>query len=168
MSPLSPGKKHIGRCVCVYVDLRDLVAYRVIFAPHPHVGDKWCVYPTYDFTHCIVDSLENITHSLCTIEFENRKASYYWLLHALDMYCPPQIEFSRLNVSGYVMSKRKLTLLVEEGIVRGWDDPRLPTIEGLRRRGYTPAGINDLCERVGIAERLLETNASRRNISGIN
>jgi len=131
-------------------NLRDLVAYRVIFAPHPHVGDKWCVYPTYDFTHCIVDSLENITHSLCTIEFENRKASYYWLLHALDMYCPPQIEFSRLNVSGYVMSKRKLTLLVEEGIVRGWDDPRLPTIEGLRRRGYTPAGINDLCERVGI------------------
>merc|ERR1712063_54623 len=95
-------------------NLRDLVAYRVIFAPHPHVGDKWCVYPTYDFTHCIVDSLENITHSLCTIEFENRKASYYWLLHALDMYCPPQIEFSRLNVSGHVMSKRKLTLLVEE------------------------------------------------------
>jgi len=131
-------------------NLRDMVAYRIIYQPHPHVGDKWCIYPTYDYTHCIVDSLEHITHSLCTIEFENRKPSYVWLLNALDLYCPPQIEFSRLNISGYVMSKRKLTLLVEKGIVRGWDDPRLPTIEGLRRRGYTPGGINTLCERVGI------------------
>jgi glutaminyl-tRNA synthetase len=114
------------------------------------VGDKWCIYPTYDFTHCIVDSLEDITHSLCTLEFENRKASYYWLLHALDLYCPPQIEFSRLNVSGYAMSKRKLTLMVDQRIVHGWDDPRMPTIEGLRRRGYTPEGINNFCERVGI------------------
>merc|ERR1712100_190570 len=131
-------------------NLRDLVAYRIIYSPHPHVGDKWCIYPTYDYTHCIVDSLEHITHSLCTIEFENRKASYNWLVESLGLYLPPQIEFSRLNVSGYVMSKRKLTILVEKGIVRGWDDPRLPTIEGLRRRGYTPEGINTLCERVGI------------------
>jgi len=131
-------------------NMRDLVAYRIKFSAHPHVGDKWCIYPSYDFTHCIIDSLEDITHSLCTLEFEIRRESYIWLLRVLDLYVSPQIEFSRLNITGHVMSKRKLTELVERKIVNGWDDPRLPTIDGLRRRGYTPEAINNFCEKVGI------------------
>lgn len=133
-------------------NMRDLVAYRIKFLPHPHVGDKWCIYPSYDFTHCIIDSLEDITHSLCTLEFEIRRESYIWLLRALDIYVPPQIEFSRLNLTYHVMSKRKLTLLVEKGFVSGWDDPRLPTIDGFRRRGYTPESINSFCEKIGITK----------------
>eukprot|EP01094_Clydonella_sp_ATCC50884_P008021 TRINITY_DN1729_c1_g1_i2.p1 TRINITY_DN1729_c1_g1~~TRINITY_DN1729_c1_g1_i2.p1 ORF type:complete len:466 (-),score=162.87 TRINITY_DN1729_c1_g1_i2:341-1738(-) len=131
-------------------NMRDLVAYRIKYAAHPRSGDKWCIYPTYDYTHCICDSLEDITHSLCTLEFDVRREPYEWLVRALGIYCPPQIEFSRLNVSNYMMSKRRIIKLVESGIVRGWDDPRLATIVGLRRRGYTPEAIKDLCERVGI------------------
>jgi len=115
--------------------MRDPMAYRIKYAPHPHVGDKWCIYPTYDFTHCIHDSLENITHSLCTLEFEIRRDSYYWLLDALDLYKPFVWEFSRLNVTRNVTSKRKIVQLIEEKYVKGWDDPRLFTLNGLRRRG---------------------------------
>ena len=131
----------------------DLAAYRVKFASHPHTGDKWCIYPTYDYTHCLVDSLENITHSLCTLEFESRQApngSYYWLLDALDAYKPVTWEFSRCNITYNVMSKRKLNLLVTKGYVNGWDDPRLLTLEGLRRRGYTPTAINAFCSSLGV------------------
>jgi len=128
----------------------DHVAYRIRYVPHPHAGDKWCIYPSYDFTHCICDSLENITHSLCSLEFEVRRESYEWVLDALDIYRSPQIEYSRLNITRTVMSKRKLIQLVEEKRVRGWDDPRLPTINGLRRRGYTPQSVNAFCERVGV------------------
>jgi glutaminyl-tRNA synthetase len=131
--------------------MRDPVAYRVKFTPHPHVGDLWCVYPTYDFEHCIVDSIENITHSLCTLEFEIRRDPYYWLLEALDLYRASVWEYSRLNISQTVMSKRKLQKLVEEKFVKGWDDPRLPTLNGLRRRGYTAQAINDFVDTVGVA-----------------
>lgn len=138
-------------------NMRDMVAYRIIYKPHPHAGDKWCIYPTYDYTHCICDSLEDITHSLCTLEFAIRRKSYQWLLHELGIYCPPQLEFSRLNITNFTMSKRKLTKLVSAGIVDGWDDPRLPTLEGLRRKGYTADAINAFCEKVGItrAENLI-------------
>ena len=131
----------------------DLAAYRVKFATHPHSGDKYCVYPTYDYTHCLVDSLENITHSLCTLEFETRQAPngpYYWLLDALDMYKPVTWEFARCNITYNVMSKRKLNKLVTDGHVCGWDDPRLLTLEGLRRRGYTPSAVNAFCEELGV------------------
>jgi glutaminyl-tRNA synthetase len=121
--------KHNNPC------MRDPVAYRIKYAPHPHAGDKWCVYPTYDYTHCINDSLENITHSLCTLEFEIRRDSYYWLLEALDLYRPFVWEYSRLNLTRNVLSKRIITKLVESKIVNGWDDPRLLTLNGLRRRG---------------------------------
>ncbi|ELR22833.1 glutamine-tRNA ligase [Acanthamoeba castellanii str. Neff] len=130
--------------------LWDHVAYRVKFVPHPHAGDKWCIYPSYDFTHCICDSIENITHSLCSLEFEVRRESYEWVLDALDIYRSPQIEYSRLNITYTVMSKRKLIQLVDEKYVTGWDDPRLLTVNGLRRRGYTPESINAFCERVGV------------------
>lgn len=131
--------------------MRDPVAYRVKMLPHPHVGDKWCLYPTYDFEHCIVDSLENITHSLCTLEFEIRRDPYYWLLEALDLYRASVWEYSRLNISQTVMSKRKLQKLVEEKYVNGWDDPRIPTLNGLRRRGYTADAINEFVDAVGVA-----------------
>ncbi len=121
--------KHPNPC------MRDPVAYRIKYAPHPHVGNKWCIYPTYDYTHCLNDSLENITHSLCTLEFEIRRDSYYWLLEALDLYRPFVWEYSRLNLTKNVLSKRKLTQLVNEKKVNGWDDPRLLTVNGLRRRG---------------------------------
>ena len=128
----------------------DLIAYRIKFVPHPKAGDKWCIYPSYDFTHCIVDSLENITHSLCTLEFETRRASYYWLLDVLDMYKPLVWEYSRLNISHTVLSKRKLNKLVTDKYVNGWDDPRLMTLAGLRRRGVTPESINLFCRELGI------------------
>jgi glutaminyl-tRNA synthetase len=115
--------------------MRDPVAYRIKYVPHPHAGDKWCIYPTYDYTHCLNDSLENITHSLCTLEFEIRRDSYYWLLEALDLYRPFVWEYSRLNLTRNVLSKRKLTQLVNGKHVRGWDDPRLLTVNGLRRKG---------------------------------
>jgi len=139
--------KHSNPC------MRDPVAYRIKYAPHPHAGDKWCIYPTYDYTHCLNDSLENITHSLCTLEFEIRRDSYYWLLEALDMYRPFVWEYSRLNLTKIAMSKRKLTDLVTKNLVRGWDDPRLPTINGLRRRGYTAEAINNFVDTVGVTRR---------------
>ncbi|KNA02620.1 hypothetical protein SOVF_216950 [Spinacia oleracea] len=131
-------------------NMYDLIAYRIKFAHHPKAGDKWCIYPSYDFAHCIVDSLENVTHSLCTLEFETRRASYYWLLHALDLYMPYVWEYSRLNVTNTVMSKRKLNSLVTEKYVDGWDDPRLMTLAGLRRRGVSPTAINAFVRGIGI------------------
>ncbi|KAL3507020.1 hypothetical protein ACH5RR_032402 [Cinchona calisaya] len=131
-------------------NMYDLIAFRIKFTPHPHAGDKWCIYPSYDFAHCIVDSLENITHSLCTLEFETRRASYYWLLDVLGLYLPYVWEYSRLNLTNTVMSKRKLNSLVTEKWVDGWDDPRLMTLAGLRRRGVTPTAINAFVRGIGI------------------
>lgn len=131
-------------------NMYDLIAYRIKFTPHPHAGDKWCIYPSYDYAHCIVDSLEDITHSLCTLEFETRRASYYWLLHVLDLYQPYVWEYSRLNVTNTVMSKRKLNFIVTNKYVDGWDDPRLMTLAGLRRRGVTSTAINAFVRGIGI------------------
>lgn len=128
----------------------DLVAYRIKFHPHPHVGDKWVIYPSYDFTHCLNDSIENISHSLCTLEYVPRRESYNWLVEALDMYRPLVWEYGRLNLTHTVLSKRLLITLVRDGHVRGWDDPRMPTIAAYRRRGYTPEAINNFCEEVGV------------------
>ncbi|EKX45885.1 hypothetical protein GUITHDRAFT_163164 [Guillardia theta CCMP2712] len=131
----------------------DTVFYRIKFSPHPKAGDRWCIYPTYDYTHCIVDSLENISHSLCTLEFETRQAAdgpYYWLLHKLGIYKPVTWEYSRCNITHNVLSKRKLNALVTKKIVSGWDDPRLLTLDGLRRRGYSPSSINAFCEQIGV------------------
>ncbi|XP_026407889.1 glutamine--tRNA ligase-like [Papaver somniferum] len=131
-------------------NMYDLIAYRIKFTPHPHAGDKWCIYPSYDYAHCIVDSLENITHSLCTLEFETRRASYYWLLDALSLYQPYVWEYSRLNITNTVMSKRKLNKLVTDKWVDGWDDPRLMTLAGLRRRGVSATAINTFIRGIGI------------------
>jgi len=133
--------------------MRDFVAYRIRYTPHPHSGDKWCIYPTYDYTHCIVDSIENITHSLCTLEFEIRRESYFQLLKDLDIYKPIVWEYSRLNISNTVLSKRKIQTLVDEGYVESWSDPRLLTLQGLRRRGYTSSMINDFCAHLGVARK---------------
>ena len=135
------------------LSLRDPVMYRILRATHHRTGDKWCIYPLYDFTHCLSDSIEGITHSICTLEFENNRPLYDWFLDELNVYHPQQIEFARLNLSYTMMSKRKLLQLVEEGIVAGWDDPRMPTISGLRRRGYTADSIRNFCERIGVAKR---------------
>jgi glutaminyl-tRNA synthetase len=128
----------------------DLVAYRIMFHAHPMTGDAWCIYPSYDYSHCIIDSLENITHSLCTLEFEMRRESYFWLLWVLKIYKPKVWEYSRLSMEYNVLSKRKLITLVDEKIVRGWDDPRLLTINGLRRRGFSATAINNFCAGVGV------------------
>ena len=128
----------------------DLIAYRIKFVEHPHAGDKWCIYPSYDYTHCLVDALENITHSMCTLEFETRRASYFWLLEVLDLYKPVVWEYSRLNITHNVLSKRKLNRLVMDGYVKGWDDPRLLTLSGLRRRGVTADAVNAFCRDIGI------------------
>ena len=132
--------------------MRDPVLYRILKASHHRSGDKWCIYPMYDFTHCLSDSLEGITHSLCTLEFENNRALYDWVLEQLEVYHPQQIEFARLNLSYTVLSKRKLLQLVQEGQVSGWDDPRMPTLSGLRRRGFTPEAIRAFCDRIGVAK----------------
>lgn len=128
----------------------DPVAYRIKFLPHARTGDQWCIYPTYDYTHCLCDSIENITHSLCTKEFQSRRSSYYWLCNSLDIYCPVQWEYGRLNVSYTVVSKRKIAKLIERGIVKDWDDPRLFTLTALRRRGFPPEAINQFCAKMGI------------------
>lgn len=128
----------------------DSVAYRIKYVQHPMAGDEWCIYPSYDFTHCLCDAIEDITHSLCTLEFESRRASYYWLLDVLDTYKPVVWEYSRLNITNTVLSKRKLNRLVTEDHVHGWDDPRLLTLAGLRRRGVAPASINAFCREIGI------------------
>ncbi|WNG13825.1 glutamine--tRNA ligase/YqeY domain fusion protein [Cystobacter fuscus] len=133
-------------------NLRDPVLYRIIHAHHHRQGDKWCIYPMYDWAHGIEDSIERITHSLCTLEFENHRPLYDWFLDELGVYHPQQIEFSRLNLTYTVMSKRKLLELVQGGSVRGWDDPRMPTISGLRRRGCTPEALRAFCEDVGVTK----------------
>ena len=133
--------------------MRDPTLYRIRRVSHHRTGDAWCIYPMYDFTHCLSDSLEGITHSICTLEFENNRQLYDWILDELDVYHPQQIEFARLNLSYTVLSKRRLIQLVEEKHVSGWDDPRLLTLSGLKRRGYTPEAIRNFCERIGVARR---------------
>ena len=135
------------------LNLRDPVIYRILNVPHHRTGDAWCIYPTYDFAQGQSDSIERVTHSICTMEFEDHRPLYDWLLDSLELFHPQQIEFARRNLSHTVMSKRTLLGLVEQGIVDGWDDPRMPTISGMRRRGYTPESIRAFCEQVGIAKR---------------
>jgi glutaminyl-tRNA synthetase len=136
-----------------FMVMRDPVLYRVRFADHHQTGDKWCIYPMYDFTHCISDALEGITHSICTLEFQDNRRLYDWVLDNITIDCRPrQYEFSRLNLEYTVMSKRKLNQLVTEKLVNGWDDPRMPTISGLRRRGFTPASIREFCKRIGVTK----------------
>lgn len=136
-----------------FMCMRDPVIYRVKFAHHHQTGDKWCIYPMYDFTHCISDALEGITHSLCTLEFQDNRRLYDWVIENISIECTPrQYEFSRLNVEYTVLSKRKLIQLVEDKHVEGWDDPRMPTLAGLRRRGYTPASIVEFCKRIGVTK----------------
>lgn len=136
-----------------YIVMRDPVIYRIMRAHHHRTGDKWCIYPMYDFAHCISDAIEGITHSICTLEFENNRPLYDWVLAQLPIKnLPRQIEFARLNLNYTLMSKRRLLQLVQENFVTGWDDPRMPTISGLRRRGYTPEAIRDFCDRIGVAK----------------
>jgi len=134
------------------INLRDPVMYRIKHASHHRSGDRWCIYPSYDYTHGQSDSIEGITHSICTLEFENHRPLYDWFCEALGIHHPQQIEFARLNLTYTVMSKRKLLQLVQEKHVAGWDDPRMPTIRGLRRRGYTPESLRAFCERIGVAK----------------
>lgn len=137
-----------------FMVMRDPVIYRIKFATHHQTGDKWCIYPMYDFTHCISDAIECITHSLCTLEFQDNRRLYDWVLEniSIERPLPHQYEFSRLNLEGTLTSKRKLLKLVNEGIVDGWNDPRMPTISGLRRRGYTPASLREFCRRIGVTK----------------
>jgi glutaminyl-tRNA synthetase len=135
------------------INLRDPVMYRVLRATHHRTGDKWCIYPTYDFAHGQSDSIEGITHSICTLEFEDHRPLYDWYLDQLGIHHPQQIEFARLNLTYTVLSKRKLLQLVQQKLVTGWDDPRMPTLAGIRRRGYTPEAIRIFCERIGVAKR---------------
>lgn len=137
-----------------FMVMRDPVLYRIKFASHHQTGDKWCIYPMYDFTHCISDAIERITHSLCTLEFQDNRRLYDWVLDniSIERPLPHQYEFSRLNLEGTLTSKRKLLKLVNEGIVDGWNDPRMPTISGLRRRGYTPASLREFCRRIGVTK----------------
>ncbi len=134
------------------INMRDPVLYRILHASHHRTGDTWCIYPLYDYAHGQSDSIEKITHSICTLEFEDHRPLYDWLLDQLGIYHPQQIEFARLNLSYTVLSKRKLIRLVADRHVRSWDDPRMPTISGLRRRGYTPEAIRDFCDRIGVAK----------------
>jgi glutaminyl-tRNA synthetase len=136
------------------INMRDPTLYRIKHVAHHRTGNKWCIYPMYDFTHCLSDAIESITHSLCTLEFENNRPLYDWVLDTLETEChPQQIEFARLNLNYTVLSKRRLIQLVEEGHVNGWDDPRMPTISGIRRRGYNPESIRNFCDRIGVAKR---------------
>ena len=137
-----------------FMVMRDPVIYRIKFASHHQTSDKWCIYPMYDFTHCISDAIERITHSLCTLEFQDNRRLYDWVLEniSIERPLPHQYEFSRLNLEGTLTSKRKLLKLVNEGIVDGWNDPRMPTISGLRRRGYTPASLREFCRRIGVTK----------------
>ncbi len=134
------------------LNMRDPVIYRILHAEHHRTGNTWCIYPMYDFTHCLSDSIEGITHSICTLEFEDHRPLYDWFLDELDVFHPQQIEFARLNLSYTIMSKRKLMELVEEGHVNGWNDPRMPTLGGIRRSGYTPESIRNFCDRIGVAK----------------
>jgi len=134
------------------VNLRDPVMYRILHAAHHRTGDSWCIYPMYDWAHGQSDSIERITHSLCTLEFEDHRPLYDWFVRELGIYAPRQIEFARLNITHTMLSKRRLLRLVEDGVVAGWDDPRMPTIAGIRRRGYPPAAIRDFCDRIGLTK----------------
>ncbi len=134
------------------INMRDPVLYRILRSTHHRTGDKWCIYPMYDYAHGQSDSMEQITHSICTLEFEDHRPLYNWFLDELEIYHPQQIEFARLNLTYTVMSKRKLLQLVKEGLVSGWDDPRMPTICGMRRLGYTPEAIREFCDRIGVAK----------------
>ncbi|MGL5044783.1 MAG: glutamine--tRNA ligase, partial [Plesiomonas sp.] len=136
-----------------FIVMRDPVIYRIKFADHHQTGSKWCIYPMYDFTHCISDALEGITHSICTLEFQDNRRLYDWVLDNITIPCHPrQYEFSRLNLEYAIMSKRKLNQLVTENIVNGWDDPRMPTVSGLRRRGYTSESVREFCRRIGVTK----------------
>lgn len=136
------------------MNMRDPVIYRIAHAPHHNTGDKWCIYPMYDFAHPIEDAIEGVTHSICTLEFEDHRPLYDWVLQEVGKWNPPpkQIEFARLNLTNTIMSKRYLKAMVDDGTVDGWDDPRMPTIAGIRRRGYTPEAVRDFCERIGVAK----------------
>ncbi|MBI4711682.1 MAG: glutamine--tRNA ligase/YqeY domain fusion protein, partial [Candidatus Omnitrophica bacterium] len=134
------------------ITMRDPTMYRIKKASHHRTGDKWCIYPMYDFTHCISDSIEGITHSLCTLEFENNRPLYDWFLIELGIHRPQQIEFARLNLTHTVLSKRVVLKLVQQKTVSSWDDPRMPTISGFRRRGYTPSSIRNFCDQIGVAK----------------
>ncbi|XP_058793897.1 probable glutamine--tRNA ligase [Phymastichus coffea] len=147
---LNEGEATLRMKVTLEEGKQDPVAYRIKFSPHHRTKDKWCIYPTYDYTHCLCDSIENITHSLCTKEFQSRRSSYYWLCNALDIYCPVQWEYGRLNISYTVLSKRKIAKLIEKKIVDNWDDPRLFTLTALRRRGFPPEAINNFCAQMGV------------------
>ena len=137
-----------------YINLRDPVLYRILHAEHQSTAGQWCIYPLYDFAHTISDAIEGITHSLCTLEFEEHRPLYEWILDHLDLpYRPRQIEFSRLNLEHTITSKRKLSEFVEKGLVEGWNDPRMPTISGMRRRGYPASAIRDFCKRVGVTKK---------------
>ncbi|MHC1701156.1 MAG: glutamine--tRNA ligase/YqeY domain fusion protein [Humidesulfovibrio sp.] len=133
------------------VVMRDPALYRIKHVQHHRTGDAWCIYPMYDFAHCLSDSIEGVTHSICTLEFENNRPLYDWILDELGVFHPQQIEFARLNLTYTVLSKRKLIQLVTQGLTTGWDDPRMPTLSGIRRRGYTPESLRDFCERIGVA-----------------
>ena len=135
------------------LNMRDPVMYRILHATHHRTGDRWCIYPTYDFAHGQSDSIEGVTHSICTLEFEDHRPLYDWFLHQLKIFHPQQIEFARLNLTCTVLSKRKLVRLVEEGHVAGWNDPRMPTLSGLRQRGYTPESIREFCRRIGVSKK---------------
>ena len=153
-----PAGSHVLRAIIDMaspnLNMRDPVLYRIMFDEHYRTGDRWCIYPMYDFTQCLSDSIEGVTHSICTLEFEDHRPLYDWVLDELVVDChPQQIEFARLNLSYTVMSKRKLLELVTGGYVTGWNDPRMPTLSGLRRRGYTPTAIRSFCEKVGVAKR---------------
>ncbi|MGD8628934.1 MAG: glutamine--tRNA ligase/YqeY domain fusion protein, partial [bacterium] len=134
------------------INMRDPVIYRILRATHHRTGDEWCIYPMYDFTHCLSDSIEGITHSLCSLEFEDNRPLYDWFVEQLGVHHPRQIEFARLNLSRTIMSKRRLRKMVEEGYVEGWDDPRMPTLAAMRRRGYPPEAIRSFCDRIGVAK----------------
>jgi glutaminyl-tRNA synthetase len=153
------------------LNLRDPVLYRILRATHHRTGDQWCIYPLYDFAHGQCDSIEGITHSICTLEFENHRPLYDWFIEQLGIPHPKQIEMARLNITYTLMSKRKLLRLVEENVVRGWDDPRMPTLSGLRRRGYTPQSIRNFCRDIGVArfnsvvDRVVLENAIRDDLN---
>src|SRR5918993_2271754 len=135
------------------LNLRDPVMYRILHMDHHRTGSQWCIYPTYDFAHGQSDSIEGITHSICTLEFEDHRPLYDWFLEQLNIHHPQQIEFARLNLTYTALSKRKLLQLVQQGHISGWDDPRMPTLAGFRRRGYTPESIRDFCARIGVAKK---------------
>ncbi len=134
------------------INLRDPIMYRILHANHHRAGDEWCIYPMYDWAHGLEDSIEGVTHSLCSLEFENHRPLYNWFIEQLGIHHPRQIEFARLNITNTILAKRKLFMLVERGLINGWDDPRMPTIAGIRRRGYTPEAVRDFLERVGVAK----------------